>query len=318
MPSTAPSQPSTSPAPGDGASLTLAREIATQPDNWVAARDLASRYAAVLPAPGERVAVLGCGTSLYVARAYAALREARGLGETDAWPGGDANLRRPYDRVLAITRSGTTTEILQALAGLDGRTPVTVITSDPTSPVVELGEVISLAHVDEESVVQTRTATTALALLRWSIGDDVAPAAAQAAELLAVDEAELVSDDLAAARAADQITFVGMGWGFAVAEEAALKLEESTQAWTESFHMTEYRHGPISIAAPGRAVWALGPPIPQLDRDVTATGADWIAHDRDPLAELVLVHRLCLVRAADRGLDAGAPRNVSRSIILES
>jgi len=296
----------------------LAREIATQPDNWVGARDLAAKHAAVLPEPGERVAVIGCGTSLYVARAYAALREARGLGETDAWAGGDANLDRPYDRVVAISRSGTTTEILQALDGLAARVPVTVITSDPSSPVVDLGDVVPLDHVDEQSVVQTRTATTAIALLRWHLGDDVTPAAQQAREVLALGDDELVADELAGARTAEQITFVGMGAGFAYAEEASLKLKESTQAWTESFHMTEYRHGPVSIAAPGRAVWAVGPLIAHLDRDIAATGAHLIAHDRDPLAELVLVHRLCLVRAADRGLDAGAPRNVSRSIILES
>jgi malate/lactate dehydrogenase len=32
-----------------------------------------------LPAPGERVGVIGCGTSLYIARAYTFLRENLGI-----------------------------------------------------------------------------------------------------------------------------------------------------------------------------------------------------------------------------------------------
>lgn len=291
----------------------LAAELATQPDNWVDAADLAREHAALLPAAGERVAVIGCGTSLYVARSIAALRESAGLGETDAWPGGNPVLSRPYDRVIAISRSGTTTEILTALDGLADRTRVTVITADTNTPIVELGEVISLASVDERSVVQTRTATTALAMLRWHLGEDLTAAAEDARAVLAADE-----DTLAGVRTAEQISFVGMDWTFGLAEEAALKLKESTQAWTESYYMSEYRHGPISIAEPGRAVWGFGPLVADFARDVAATGASLVTSDLDPMADLVRVHRLCLLRAADRGLDPDVPRSLTRSIILDS
>ena len=301
-----------------GASGTMAAEIATQPDNWLDAARLAREYAAVLPQPGERVAMLGCGSSFYVARAVARLRESLGHGETDAWPGGDPVLDRPYDRVVAISRSGTTTEILQALDGLAARVPVTVVTADSATPIVDLGEVVPMDHVDEEAVVQTRTATTTVALFRWHLGQDLAPVAEQAAQVLAIDDEELASKTLADVRRAEQLVFVGMGWTFGLAEEASLKLKESTQSWTESYHQTEFRHGPISNSAPGRAVWALGPLVPDFERDVTATGAALVAHDRDALAELVLVHRLCLLRAADRGLDPGRPPNLTRSIILDS
>jgi fructoselysine-6-P-deglycase FrlB-like protein len=289
----------------------LATELATQPQDWLDARDLARSSASLLPQPGERVAILGCGSSLYVARAIASLRESAGLGETDAWPAGDPVLARPYDRVVAISRSGTTTEILQALELLDGRVPVTAITADPTSPIADLGQVVSLASVDERSVVQSRTATTALALLRWHLGHDLTTAVEEARGVLALEDAWF--DEV---RAAEQISFVGMGWTFGVAEEAALKLKESTQAWTDSWQQTEYRHGPISIAEPGRVVWAFGPLVPNFARDISATGATLVHSDLDPLAELVKVHRLCVLRAADRGLDPDQPRNLTRSIIL--
>lgn len=306
---------STLTTPGAGG---LAAEVATQPDNWLDAAELARDHRALLPRPGERVAILGCGSSLYVARAVAALRESLGQGETDAWPAGDPVLDRPYDRVIGISRSGTTTEVLTALDGLRDRVPVTVLTADPAAPVADLGEVISLAHVDEEAVVQSRTATTAVALFRWHLGQDLSAAADQAREVLDIDQDELATRTLAGVREAEQIAFVGMGWAFGLAEEASLKLKESTQSWTESYHQTEFRHGPISISAPGRAVWALDRLIPDFARDVERTGATLVAHERDPLAELVLVHRFCLLRAADRGLDAGQPRNLARSIILDS
>lgn len=291
----------------------MAAEVATQPQNWRDARDIAREYAGALPKPGERVAILGCGSSLYVARTVAALRESLGHGVTDAWPAGDPQLGRDYDRVIGISRSGTTTEVLTALDGLRDRVPVTVITADTSTPIVDLGDVVSLESVDEESVVQTRTATTAIALLRWHLGEDLSRAADEAQQLLDHDPADV----LAPLREAEQIAFLGMGWTFGLAEEASLKLKESTQSWTESYHQTEFRHGPISLSAPGRGVWAFGPLVPDLARDVEATGATLLAHDRDPLAELVLVHQLCLLRAADRGMDPDQPRNLTRSIILD-
>ncbi|MGH8966944.1 MAG: sugar isomerase, partial [Actinomycetes bacterium] len=60
-------------------------EIASQPRAWQRAVELARSVDGQLPRPGERVAVIGCGTSWFVAQAYAALREQRGAGETDAF-----------------------------------------------------------------------------------------------------------------------------------------------------------------------------------------------------------------------------------------
>jgi fructoselysine-6-P-deglycase FrlB-like protein len=298
--------------PNPAAGPYLAAEIATQPDDWAAARELATRHAASLPTPGERAAVIGCGTSLYMARAFAAAREAAGLAITDAWPASEHRLERDYDRIVAITRSGTTTEVIDALKGYDGDARITVVTATPDTPVVSLGEPIVISEVDERSVVQTRFATTTLALLRWHLGHDLDPVIDQARA--ALDEPDSA---LAVARAADQVTFVGMGWATAIAEEAALKLREATQSWAEAYPMTEYRHGPISISAPGRVVWAFGPLVRNFARDVETTGAHLEHRDVDPMADLVRVQRLCLLRAADAGLDPDQPRNLARSIILD-
>lgn len=291
-------------------------EIYAQPDCWLKAAEDAPRHARTLPALGERVAVIGCGTSLYVARAYAFLRENAGQGVTDAWPGGEARLRRGYDRILVICRSGTTTEILATLdeyEDTDGTAQATIITATPGTPVHARGETITLAEFDETSVVQTRFATSTLALLRAHLGEDLTNTIADAKRILA----EAPDASLAAVRDAAQISFTGMGLGAALAEEAALKLRESTRSWAEAYHATEYRHGPISIAEPGRAVWAFGPLIPGFERDIAATGAHLEHRDVDPMAELVRLHLLCLLRAADLGIGPANPRNLTRSVILD-
>ena len=288
----------------------MAAELASQPETWARAAELRDEQQK-LPKPGARVAVVGCGTSWFMAQSYAGLREARGKGETDAFAASEAPVDRRYDAVVALTRSGTTTEVLQLMERLRGRVPTVGILGDPTSPLGELvDDVVVLPFADERSVVQTRFATTALAFLRASLGEDLGPAVADAGR--AVSEAldpELV--------AAEQFTFLGRGWTVGLAHEAALKMREAAQAWTESYPAMEYRHGPISIAAPGRVAWYFGEPPADLAADVAATGARFEAGRLDPLAELVRAQRVALVRAQAKGLDPDAPRNLTRSVILD-
>ena len=99
--------------------MSIQEEIASQPECW---RRAAAVEVEGLPRHGERVAVAGCGTSLFVAQAYAARREAAGHGETDAFAASEFPLGRRYDRLVAITRSGTTTEVLDLLARVEAPT----------------------------------------------------------------------------------------------------------------------------------------------------------------------------------------------------
>ena len=289
----------------------LAAEVATQPSDWVRAAARVPELRPLLPAPGERVAVVGCGTSLFMAQAYADLRERAGLGLTDAWPASEHKLDRGYDRLLALSRSGTTTEVIEVLEHYGRKVPSTVITAGGDTPIVDLAAPVVLDDVDERSVVQTRFATTTLALLRASLGEGIENAAAQAQEVL--DAGPEILDLVGSA---EQITFLGRGWTTGLANEAALKLRESAQAWTESYPAMEYRHGPISITSAGRVVWAFGEVPTGLAEQVRATGGHFEHADRDPMADLVRVHRLCLSRARAAGLNPDEPRNLTRSIIL--
>jgi len=289
-------------------------EVFGQPDDWTGVVARLGEWAGALPAAGARVAVVGCGTSFYMALAYAALRERSGQGETDAFAASEHRLDRGYDAVLVISRSGTTTEVVDVLASLGGRNlATTAIVAVPGSPVTGLADTtILLPEVDEKSIVQTRFASSTLALLRASLGEDLSAAVEDARAVLAQDEAQC----LAGLADTEQVTFVGRGWTVGLAEEAALKLRESAQFWTESYPAMEYRHGPVSIATTARATWAFGEIPRGLEAQVQATGAHFESRDIDPLAELVRVHRLCLAKARQRDLDPDNPRHLTRSVIL--
>lgn len=282
-------------------------EIASQPHTWSEAVRLAATVTGALPAAGERVAFVGCGTSWFVAMAVAVRREELGLGESDAFAASEFPASRRYDRVVAISRSGTTTEIVELLERVD--TPSTLITAVADSPAtVPADEVVVLDFADERSVVQTRFATSVVALLRSSFGDDLDAAIADARVALEVDVDPFVS--------ADQCTFLATGWPVGLAYEAALKTREAAQAWAESYPAMDYRHGPISIAQPGRLVWSLGGTPQGLDAEVAATGARFVEHDLDPLARLVVAQRFAVALAKAKGLDPDHPRSLTRSVIL--
>ncbi len=288
----------------------MAAELATQPETWARAAAMTDAHA-LLPDAGARVAIIGCGTSWFMAQAYAELRERAGRGETDAYTATEAKLDRAYDAVVLLTRSGTTTEVLETAESLRGRVRTIGIVGDETSPLIDLvDEVIALPFADEQSVVQTRFATTALALLRTSLGEDIAGAVADARTALDEDLPAALID-------AEQYTFLGRGWSVGLAHEAALKMREASQSWTESYPSMEYRHGPIAIAAPGRVTWQFGDAPAGLAQQVADTGAHFEAGRLDPMAELVRAHRVALERARARGLNPDQPRSLTRSVILE-
>ena len=165
-------------------------EIASQPACWREAAALASESVLALPYAGERVVALGCGTSWFVAQAYAARRAELhwALGVTDAFTPTELPIERPIDRTIVITRSGTTTEALRAIERMQREaTFTTVITAVPDSPAAKLaGHLITLGFADERSVVQTRFATSSLALLRAHLGEDLEPAIADAERAIAM------------------------------------------------------------------------------------------------------------------------------------
>lgn len=281
-------------------------EIDSQPEVWADPR--ITYLASELPTKGQAVGIIGCGTSLYIAQTYAAFREASGHGPTDAFAASIAP-RRPWDCLIALSRSGTTTEVLDAVRDSTARRTVALTASEGSPLVRAVDRALVAPFADEISVVQTRFATTALATLLISVGYSVDRAtrdtAARSAEL-----SEQLLDGCS------RFVFVGTGWTYGVANEAALKLQEMAHCWAESYPALEYRHGPISVSGPNTLVWGFGPRDQALVDAVADTGSAVHWPDCDPLASLVEVQRLGLRLGANKGIDPDRPSHLSRSVIL--
>jgi fructoselysine-6-P-deglycase FrlB-like protein len=286
------------------------REIASQPEIWRKTADFFPTVSHLLPKKGERIAAVGCGSSWFMSQAYATLRESHGEGESDYATASEFIYSRKYDRVIAITRSGTTTETVEVLERLKGKIPTVVITAVAGSPVTQFAdESIIMDFADEESVVQTRWATAVLGLLRMQFGLDL--------KSLADQLESSIKESLGNLPQMEEVTYLGSGWTVGLASEAALKTRESAQFWAEAYPAMDYRHGPLSISQPCRAVWAFGEVSPELARDITNTGALFESSTLDPMVHLVKAQRLAIEFARVRGMNPDNPRNLARSIILK-
>jgi fructoselysine-6-P-deglycase FrlB-like protein len=286
-------------------------EIASQPDIWREA--IASRAAVadeLLALPGSRVLVLGCGTSAFLAESYAALRERAGLGVTDAAYASEPWPWRDYDAVVLLSRSGTTTEVIEALDIIPDGVRTIAVTGVVDSPLAaRVDDVLLLDFADEKSVVQTRFPTTFLLLARHALGEDVSglpdEVDARLAAPLGIETGDL-----------SHFVYLGSGWTYGLAQEAALKIREAAQAWSESYPALDYRHGPLAVADERSLVWILGDAEPSLVADIERTGAVVRTSTGDPLVELADAQRLAVAIAEQRGLDPDNPRLLTRSIVL--
>jgi fructoselysine-6-P-deglycase FrlB-like protein len=292
-------------------SITIS-EINSQPDAWRTGLGLSEAAAPLLRRPGERMLVIGCGTSAFMAESVSVLREDAGFGLTDYGYASEPRRPRDYDVVLGISRSGDTTEVVDALRSLPAGVRRAVVTGVADSPCATLADdLLVLDFADEQSVVQTRFPTTFLLLARAVLGEDVDRLPDAVAAALETEPAVL---DVAGY---DHFVYLGRGWTNGLAKEAALKIREAAQAWAESYPMLDYRHGPLAVAHPGSLVWLLGPDDPELRAQVEATGATAVAGlAPDPLVELVLAQRLAVRLAEARGLNPDRPRHLTRAVVL--
>lgn len=283
------------------------QEIDSQPELWARAAREADAARDVLLRSGERMLVLGCGTSAFVAHAIATLRERAGHGITDHEFASEWQPTRDHDVVVGISRSGETTEVLNALRRVPEGTRTAAVTGVPDSAVEALADAtLVLEHADERSVVQTRFPTTVLATVRALLGESLDGAIAQARE----------PQPLPDLGAFDHFVHLGTGWARGLADEAALKVREAAQAHSESYPELDYRHGPIAVAGPRTLVRWFGDADPAVVEAVRATGATTIADDRDPLAQLVDAQRFAVALAVARGLDPDHPRGLTRAVVL--
>ncbi|HNS72506.1 MAG TPA: SIS domain-containing protein [bacterium] len=344
------------------------QEIIRQQDIWRSARPHLDRFAS--SASGwvddhrEYLWVFsGCGTSYYLAQTAAALFELITGFRTRAVPSSEILINpqlvfNPHERnlLVAISRSGTTSETLLAAQKAAGelQVPVVSVSCDSQSPLARAGVLTpEFPFPAEQSVVMTGSFTMMLyALVHLALQSrpqsgllelfDQVPQASR--RVMLEHEAAVAAAAERATELESDFCFLGQGPFFGLANEAALKIKEMAISTSISFHALEYRHGPMSVVRDDTVICILlsqagaGYEL-QLARDMKNLGARVLLFHGDSAVEangavgfrmpgkfgdlfnafmyMPLLQLYGYYHARFKGINPDAPKNLSAVVMLD-
>lgn len=168
--------------------------------------------------------------------------------------------------VVGISQSGESQDVLETIrrSGELGANTLTV-TNDEGSAMAEVGQYhLFLRAGKEESVAATKTYTAEMMMLyllvsalkgEESIGHEVRRLPELSREVL-----EIEWEGTERYRYAEYMVVTSRGYNLATAEEAALKLMETTYVVAQAFSAADLRHGPIAMIGHDFPVLAIAPP----------------------------------------------------------
>lgn len=165
---------------------------------------------------------------------------------------------------LAISQSGRSADLLAAVTAHKEAGALTVaLVNDASSPLAQLVDVtLPLMAGPELSVAATKSYIASLAGIAALVAAWSGNAALEdALDLLPGQLEQAFALDWSAALSLaeeERSWFVlGRGYGYGIAQEAALKLKETCGLHAESFSAAEVRHGPMAIVGKGFPILAL-------------------------------------------------------------
>jgi glutamine---fructose-6-phosphate transaminase (isomerizing) len=346
-----------------------AQEILSQPATWVETARQFEQNAEVLGAfegfsPREPWLFVACGSSYYVSRTIAAQWSKLLSVACTAVPASEL-LFAPHDvmqrtgarRVVLVSRSGMTTEVLRAAEWLKSNTAVrTLGVTCSRDSVLEktCTHILKLPWADEKGMVMTRSFTSILLLferLGATFAGDAGLASAldglpkKTAAWLAVN-ADKIRAFGTKRRFAD-FAFLGQGAHYWLAQEAALKMTEMSSSYAQAYHTLEFRHGPKSIASNDTLITFFLSDAAEAEESllvgelrklgaatfvVVNRAKPALRRDADLLIELGLdepeyarlaltaipAQQLGLAVGLRKGLNPDVPKNLTRAVVLGS
>ncbi|WP_179744924.1 SIS domain-containing protein [Paraburkholderia bryophila] len=244
---------------------------------------------------------------------------------------------------LAFSQSGKSPDLVGTMQALREAGALTVAAVNaPSSPLADACEWhLPLVAGPELSVAATKSYIAMLSIsaqlvAHWQQDADLLaalntlPDALQTAGTL--DWSKAV-DEL---RGVERMIVIGRGLGLAIAQEAALKLKETSGIQAEAFSSAEVRHGPMELIDRDYPLLVFAPRGPeqagllQLARDMRARGANVLlaapsdvaeatlplattAHAAlDPIAAILSFYVMAAGLAAARGRNPDAPRHLNK------
>ena len=243
---------------------------------------------------------------------------------------------------LAISQSGKSPDILAAVsAAKSGGAHTVGLINAADSPLAGLCDVtIPLLAGTERSVAATKSYIATLSAIlhlasKWSGDGSLADALPTAPELLRAAWRCDWSPLIECLTDVGGLFVIGRGPGFAIAQEAALKLKETCQIQAEAFSAAEVQHGPMALVGPDFPILAFrqsdesGRGVDTLVRDVLARGAPVFvvgesgaqgtelpvpsAHPLiEPMLQIAAFYRAANAISLARGLDPDRPPHLSK------
>ncbi len=252
------------------------QEIRTQPRVWAETLGMLPGYRLRLTelwhsVAADRILLTGCGSSYHVALSAAYLLQSALHVPCQALPssevlfvdkGMELGSRPPL--VIAISRSGETTETVWALDRLRARGAATIaLTCSEGGALSRASDLSITVPVQEHSVVMTASFTSmllALAAFGATLSDDAnaLETLRRAPDLAADDLPALVDHARAFADAAPHMyAYLGSGALYGIASEGALKMTEMALVPGYAYHTLEYLHGPKAAVSPQTVIIGL-------------------------------------------------------------
>ncbi len=168
--------------------------------------------------------------------------------------------------VLGISQSGESQDVLEVVrrSGELGASTLTV-TNDENSAMAKVGQHhFALRAGKEESVAATKTYTAELMLLYLLVcalkGEERLGHGVRGLPELSRKVLEAGWEGIERYRYAEYMVVTSRGYNLATAEEAALKLMETTYVVAQAFSAADLRHGPIAMIGHDFPVLAIAPP----------------------------------------------------------
>jgi glucosamine--fructose-6-phosphate aminotransferase (isomerizing) len=222
------------------------------------------RIAATLRARAPRV-VITCarGSSDHAATfAKYAIETRLGIPTSSAAPSVASvyasSLRAEGSVCIVISQSGRSPDLLASVSSLKAAGAwVLAMVNDAESPLCEIAdEVFPLGAGAERSVAATKSFIASLSAIarlvaKWGEDRELVGQLRELPALLSQAWAfdwSALSDGLVDAT---NLYVLGRGLGLGIAQEAALKLKETSQLHAEAFSTAELRHGPMALVRPG-------------------------------------------------------------------
>ncbi len=295
-----------------------------------------------------RIHIIACGTSYHAGMllSYLLMRQGK---EARAFIASDYQfIAKPDEKtlVIAITQSGETADVLQAVKFAKQRkTKIIGITNVVGSSITRTADAVVYLNAGPEiGVAATKTfmAQLAVAYLLVYGKEKLEPVRSIIAAML--DRENEVKGIATRLRDAHDVFFIGRGLSVPIAYEGSLKFKEISYIHSEAYPGGELKHGTLSLIEEGIPLIAVAPDdetAPKLlgnIKETKATGATVISLtdnseikkesdyviglpkiDKDlyPFAEIVPLQLLAYHVSVLRGNNPDRPRNLAKSVTVE-